>query len=286
MPAEAQYWVHDLSPFIYEFPEGFRDWGPGGIRWYGISYLCGFVAAGMLLRLFRKKNRSPYEPEQILNLLTFQVLGVLLGGRVGHAFLYNWPKLIEDPLMLFRVWEGGMSSHGGFIGVCIATLWYARVSKQSPFPIGDLIVCVVPPGLCFGRIANFINGELWGRPTEVSWGILFPHAPDFAEGIARHPSQLYAAALEGLLTFTYIQWRFWKTNISTRVPGRLSGEFLVVYAFARIADEFFREPDASLILGMSRGQFYSLFLAAGGIALIMLAEKIASRITVTGESKD
>ena len=177
MPAETQYWVHDLSPFLYEFPEGFRDWGPGGIRWYGISYLCGFVAAGMLLRLFWKKNRSPYEPEQILNLLTFQVLGVLLGGRVGHALLYNWPKLMEDPLMLFRVWEGGMSSHGGFIGVCIATLWYARVSKQSPFPIGDLIVCVVPPGLCFGRIANFINGELWGRPTEVSWGYSFHMLP-------------------------------------------------------------------------------------------------------------
>ncbi|MDA0723988.1 MAG: prolipoprotein diacylglyceryl transferase, partial [Verrucomicrobia bacterium] len=99
MPAETQYWVHDLSPFLYKFPEAFRDWGPGGIRWYGISYLCGFVAAGILLRLFWKKNRSPYEPEQILNLLTFQVLGVLLGGRVGHALLYNWPKLMEDPLM-------------------------------------------------------------------------------------------------------------------------------------------------------------------------------------------
>jgi len=273
MVGETNHWVHDLSPFLLEFPERFRDWGPGGIRWYGVSYLCGFLAAGLLLRLYWKKNRSPYDSEQILNLLTFQVLGVLLGGRIGHALLYNWEKFTSNPWMLFKVWEGGMASHGGFIGVCIATLWYARTSRQSPFPIGDIIVSIVPPGLFFGRIANFINGELWGRTTEVSWGVLFPNAPGFAEGIARHPSQLYAAALEGLLTFAFVQWRFWKTDVTTRVPGRMSGEFLILYSVMRIVDEFFREPDASLIMGMSRGQYYSLFLAAAGIALCMLAER-------------
>jgi phosphatidylglycerol:prolipoprotein diacylglycerol transferase len=275
MPCETQHWVHDLSPFLFEFPDKYRDWGPGGIRWYGVSYLCGFLAAGLLLRLYWKKNRSPYDSEQILNLLTFQIIGVLLGGSIGHALLYNWEKFAADPLMLLRVWEGGMASHGGFLGVCIATLWYARLSKQSPYPIGDIIVSIVSPGLFFGRLANFVNGELWGRPTEVSWGILFPNASGFAEGIARHPSQLYAAVLEGLLTFAFVQWRFWKTDVATRVPGRLAGEFLVVYSIARIIDEFFREPDASLIMGMSRGQYYSLFLAAAGITLVMLAEKAA-----------
>ena len=275
MPGETQHWIHDLSPFLFEFPGKMRDWGPGGIRWYGVSYLCGFLTAGLLLRLYWKKNRSPYDSEQVLNLLTFQVIGVLLGGRIGHALLYNWEKFVSDPWMLLRVWEGGMASHGGFMGVCIATLWYARLSKQSPYPIGDFIVSIVPPGLFFGRLANFVNGELWGRPTEISWGILFPNAPGFAAGIARHPSQLYAAVLEGLLTFAFVQWRFWKTDVTTRVPGRLAGEFLVVYSIARIIDEFFREPDASLIMGMSRGQYYSLFLAASGIALTILAERVA-----------
>ena len=166
-----------------------------------------------------------------------------------------------------------MASHGGFIGVCIATLWYARYSKQSPFPIGDLIVYIVPPGLFFGRIANFINGELWGRTTEIKWGVLFPNAIGFAEGIARHPSQLYAAITEGLVPFIFIQCRFWKTKITSRCPGVLSGEFLIIYSVSRIFNEFFREPDASLILGMTRGQFYSLFLFAGGLFLIFISLK-------------
>ena len=212
-----------------------------------------------------------------MNLMTFLVLGVLLGGRIGYALLYRWNEFMEDPLILLRVWEGGMASHGGFIGVCIAILWYARYSKQSPLPIGDLIVSVVPPGLFFGRIANFINGELWGRTTEVSWGILFPKAPGFLEGVARHPSQLYAATLEGLCTFVFVQWRFWKSDVTRRAPGRLTGEFLIAYAIARIANEFFRQPDASLVMGMSRGQFYSLFLISGGFILIRIAETRANK---------
>ena len=143
----TEYWTHNLSPFLVQFPAPYDDWGPGGIRWYGIAYLCGFVAAGMILRLAWKHGRSPYDPEQIMNLMTFQILGVLIGGRVGYAILYQGSKLIEDPLLILRVWEGGMASHGGFVGVCIATLWYARHSKQSPFPIGDLIVSIVPPGI-------------------------------------------------------------------------------------------------------------------------------------------
>lgn len=273
----SNYWVHDLDPFLWQFPDSFSHWGPGGIRWYGIAYLAGFISAFFLLKHYHRSKRSPYDGEQIMNLMTFLVLGVLLGGRIGYALLYRWNEFMEDPLILLRVWEGGMASHGGFIGVCIAILWYARYSKQSPLPIGDLIVSVVPPGLFFGRIANFINGELWGRTTEVSWGVLFPKAPGFLEGVARHPSQLYAATLEGLCTFVFVQWRFWKSDVTRRAPGRLTGEFLIAYAIARIANEFFRQPDASLVMGMSRGQFYSLFLISGGFILIRIAETRAKK---------
>ncbi len=266
-------WVHNLSPFLWKFPESWGDWGPGGIRWYGLSYLAGFVAAYYLLYLAYIKKRSPYDKEHILNLMTFQILGVLLGGRIGFALLYRTEELFQDPLMLFYVWQGGMASHGGFIGVILVTFWYTRKSHQSFWPVADLIATIVPPGLLFGRVANFINGELWGKATTVPWGVLFPKAPDFAQGIARHPSQLYAAFLEGFLVFVFIQFRFWKSNVCQTSPGRLGGEFLIAYAIARILGEFFREPDASLIMGISRGQFYSIFLLLGGFFVIFIAEK-------------
>ena len=207
-------WVHDLSPYLILFPEGLEKIVHlPGIRWYGLSYLAGFISAYFLLRCYHAKGRSPYEGEQILNLMTFLILGVLVGGRLGFFLFYRFDSLLSDPFVVFRVWEGGMASHGGFVGVCIAALLYARHSKQSPLPVGDLIVSVVSPGLFFGRIANFINGELWGRTTDVSWGVLFPKAPGFLQEIARHPSQLYAATLEGLCTFVFVQWRFWNTAI-------------------------------------------------------------------------
>ena len=272
----STYWVHDLSPFLWEFPASWGEWGPGGIRWYGISYLLGFFLAFLLLRKYHDEKRSPYDSEQIMNLMTFQVLGVLVGGRIGYALLYQWESFLRDPLIILRVWEGGMASHGGFVGVAVATLFYAKKSKQEIFPIGDLIVSVVSPGLFLGRIANFINGELWGKITTVEWAVLFPKAPDFALGVARHPSQLYAAALEGLLTFAFVQWRFWKSDVTKKFPGRLSGEFLIFYGLARIANECFREPDASLIMGISRGQFYSIFLILAGLLLIKAAHRINS----------
>lgn len=265
----SNYWIHDLSPFLWEFPGDFANWGPGGIRWYGISYLLGFISAYFLLVLYFRQNKSPYDQEQIINLITFQVIGVLIGGRIGYLLLYQGDKFLEDPLSLVRVWEGGMASHGGFIGVFIATLWYAKKSGQSVKPIGDLIVSVVPPGLFFGRIANFINGELWGKTTEISWGVLFPKAPDFAMSVARHPSQIYAAIAEGLIPFLYVQLRFWKSSIIQKYPGHLAGEFLIIYAIARIFNEIFREPDASLLMGISRGQFYSIFLILAGIIVVL-----------------
>ena len=191
METSSAYWVHNLSPFLWQFPSSWQDFGPGGLRWYGISYLAGFVIAYYLLLLAHKKGKSPYNKEQVLNLMTFQILGVLLGGRIGFVLLYRTEEFFNDPLMIFYVWQGGMASHGGFIGVILATYWYTKKSYQSFWPVADLIATVVPPGLFFGRFANFINGELWGKKTEVFWGVLFPKAPDFMLGIARHPSQIY-----------------------------------------------------------------------------------------------
>ena len=267
--SESNYWVHDLSPFLWKFPSDYEQLGPGGIRWYGISYLLGFLSAYILLVIYYRHQKCPYDKEQIINLITFQVIGVLIGGRIGYLLLYQGDKFLEDPLALIRVWEGGMASHGGFLGVFIATLWYAKKSGQNVKPIGDLVVSVVPPGLLFGRIADFINGELWGKTTDLPWGVIFPKAPDFALGVARHPSQLYAAIAEGLIPFFYVQLRFWRTSIIQKYPGQLAGEFLVLYSIARILNEIFREPDASLIAGISRGQFYSVFLLIAGILIIL-----------------
>ena len=271
--SNSSYWIHDLSPFLWRFPGELANWGPGGIRWFGISYLLGFISAYFLLKLYFKHNRSPYDQEQIMNLITFQIIGVLIGGRIGYLLLYQGEKFLSDPLTIFRVWEGGMASHGGFVGVFVATLWYAKKSSQSIKPIGDLIVSIVPPGLFFGRIANFINGELWGKVTQVEWGVIFPKAPDFALGMARHPSQIYAAISEGLIPFIYIQWRFWRSSITNKYPGQLAGEFLILYSIARIFNELFREPDATLLFGISRGQFYSIFLLIGGVFIVYWARK-------------
>lgn len=271
--SNSSYWIHDLSPFLWRFPGELANLGPGGIRWYGISYLLGFISAYFLLKLYFKNNRSPYDQEQIMNLITFQIIGVLIGGRIGYLLLYQGEKFLSDPMTIFRVWEGGMASHGGFVGVFVATLWYAKKSSQSIKPIGDLIVSIVPPGLFFGRIANFINGELWGKVTQVEWGVIFPKAPDFALGMARHPSQIYAAISEGLIPFIYIQWRFWRSSITNKYPGQLAGEFLILYSIARIFNELFREPDATLLFGISRGQFYSIFLLIGGVFIVYWARK-------------
>ncbi len=260
------YWVHDWSPFFIRFSENF------GIRYYGLAYLAGFAAGVALLWLYWKKGRSPFGPNAISDLITVIIVGVLVGGRLGYFVLYQFDSVLADPLVLVRVWEGGMASHGGFLGVLIAMIWWARRHRVSSFQVSDLIVTTAPAGFLFGRIANFINGELVGKATTVAWAVIFPHNEiDRALGqaaVPRHPSQLYAAVLEGALILAFMQWRFWKTNIYRDQPGRLSGEYLIAYAVARVIGELFREPDASLFLGLSRGTFYSLFMLAAGVVLI------------------
>ncbi len=263
------YWVHDLSPFVIRFTDSI------GIRYYGLAYLLGFVGGALLLHAYARSGRSQLPSAQISDLIVAMVLGVMIGGRLGSFLLYNsWRRLGEDPLAFFRVWEGGMASHGGFVGVAVAIAWFAR-SRRLPFlHLSDLIVSVAPLGLLFGRIANFINGELWGKISTVRWAVIFPESASEGTPISlippRHPSQLYEAALEGLFLLALMQWRFWRTDVVRRQPGRLAGEFLIAYAVVRMIGEIFREPDAGidLILGLSRGTFYSVFLIAVGLVLV------------------
>ncbi len=270
----TSHWVHDLDPFAIHFGGNF------GIRWYGLSYVAAFVIAAALLALYHRRGRSPLDPDQQSTAIFALVLGVLLGGRIGYVLLYGLPEFLRDPLFLFRLWEGGMASHGGFAGVILALAWLARRFRVPLLRLGDLAVTLVPPGLLLGRIANFINGELWGRPSQVAWAVIFPQAAPEGTPLAlippRHPSQLYEAALEGLFLLLYTQWRLWRTGVLDR-PGRLSGEFLLLYAIVRIIGERFREPDASLILGMSRGTFYSIFVGLAGAGLIVWSARRRQR---------
>jgi len=259
------YWVHTPHPFLIQLGE---DWG---IRFYGLAYLLGFLGAGWLLHRYHKAGRSPLDPNEIWDVMTYIIIGVMVGGRLGSFLLYHPEDLFHPPWAFFMIWKGGMASHGGFIGVIIALAVFARRHRVSFFQLGDLIVSTVPLGLGLGRIANFLNGELWGKVTDVSWGMIFT-ATGGGE-YPRHPSQLYEAALEGFLLLAFVQWRFWKTSVVQRQPGRLAGEFLLGYAVVRIVCEVFREPDAGvqLILGLSRGTFYSVFLIVGGVTVVAAA---------------
>lgn len=259
------YWTHDLSPFLLRFGENL------GIRWYGLAYLAGFVGAGWLLRRYCRAGRSTLDQNAIFDLMTALVAGVIVGGRLGYFLFYQPASLFRDPLILVRVWEGGMASHGGFIGVTVALWWFTRKRAEGMLQVGDLVATTVPVGLFFGRVANFINGELWGKVAAVPWAVIFQDTGGGA--LPRHPSQLYEAALEGLVLFAFVQWRFWQSTVARDQPGRLAGEFLIAYSVARAVCEIFREPDAGLILGLNRGTFYSGFLVAGGVALIILATR-------------
>jgi phosphatidylglycerol:prolipoprotein diacylglycerol transferase len=268
MTAVLGFWVDRLDPFLIRFSGNF------GIRYYGIAYVLGFLAAAWLLGRYARAGRSLLPSAKVADFMVAAVLGVVLGGRIGHYILYDgWRSFGSDPLAILRVWDGGMSSHGGFIGVVIAVAWFARRERIPFLHLCDLVASTAPAGLFFGRIANFINGELWGRVTTVPWAVIFPRSAEEGTPLAlippRHPSQLYEAALEGLLLFVLAQARFWRTGVVRERPGRLAGEFLVAYAVVRVAGEAFREPDASLIMGLSRGTFYSIFMVAFGLYLAL-----------------
>jgi phosphatidylglycerol---prolipoprotein diacylglyceryl transferase len=260
-PALA-YWVDDLDPFLIHFTGNF------GIRYYGLTFAIGFVVAAWLLHVYARAGRSFLPADKIADFMVAAVLGVILGGRIGSYFLYDgWRSFPKDPLGILKVWDGGMSFHGGLVGVILAMAWFGRSEKVPLARLWDLAAATAPAGIFFVRIANFINGELWGKPSTVPWAVIFPRSP--LPLVPRHPSQLYEAGMEGAVLFAYMQWRFWRSDIVRRHPGRLAGEFLILYACFRIAGETFREPDEgiSFILGLSRGRFYSLFMIIFGIYL-------------------
>lgn len=267
------------------------DLGMIELHWYGLMYLFAFVAA-YFLAWVRTKSRTDFTPEMVSDLVFFGSVGVILGGRIGYVLLYNFGELIANPLYLFRVWEGGMSFHGGFVGVLLAMWYFAHKYKKAPFTVLDFIAPCVPTGLFFGRIGNFINGELWGRVSQadVSHLMYFPQAAhvdfemiqtnpalqDIAVNIGdylllpRHPSQLYQAATEGILLFVVLWW----FSAKPRPRYAVSAVFLLVYGLSRFITEFFRQPDVgyALIFGwMSKGQLYSLPMIIAGVVLLVMA---------------
>ena len=265
LAAPHSYWVDDLSPFLVRFSDSL------GIRYYGLAYALGFLIGGFLLHRYWRSGRSPLNPKVQSDLMIAVVVGVFAGGRLGYFLFYSPMTFLREPWVVLRVWEGGMSSHGGFIGVFLAMIWLVRKHALAWRPIADILVTLAPPGLFLGRIVNFINGELWGKVAYVPWAVIFPKsAPDgtpVAEIPPRHPSQLYEALLEGFFLTIYTQLRFWCSPVTRERPGQLAGEFLILYAVVRAVGELFREPDASLLFGLSRGTFYSLFLVISGVAI-------------------
>lgn len=246
-----------IDPIIFQI-------GPIALRWYGLMYLLAFGGAMFIGNARADLPNSGWTREQVSDLGFYGFLGVILGGRVGYVLFYHFDYFLENPLYLFKIWEGGMSFHGGLIGVIIALFFFARMTNNKFLAIGDFVAPLVPLGLGFGRIGNFINGELWGRVSDVPWAMVFPGGGP----LARHPSQLYQAALEGFCLFLVL-YLFSKKR---RPVGVISGMFLFGYGVSRFIMEFFREPDAHLGLltfNLSMGQLLTIPMLVIGLFLIV-----------------
>ncbi|MDG4554214.1 MAG: prolipoprotein diacylglyceryl transferase [Candidatus Competibacter sp.] len=241
--------------------------GPLHVRWYGLMYLLGFLAGWALGRYRARKPGSGWTGAQVDDLVFYIALGVILGGRIGYILFYGFNSFLDNPLVLFRVWEGGMSFHGGFIGVLLAMALFARKYQKGFWPTIDFIAPLIAPGILCGRIGNFINGELWGRVTDLPWGMVFRQTGD---GLPRHPSQLYEAALEGLALFAIV----WLFSAKPRPTMAVSGVFALSYGIFRFLVEFVRQPDAQLgylAFGwVTMGQVLSLPLIVVGVVLLAL----------------
>ena len=238
--------------------------GPLTIHWYGIMYLIGFTAAYWLgLRRARKDPKS-WKTEEVGDLVFYCAIGAVLGGRLGYILFYKTGFYLSSPLEIFQVWKGGMSFHGGLVGVLVAVWLYARKTGRTFFQVGDFVAPLVPIGLFCGRVGNFINQELWGRETDVPWGMIFPTAGS----VARHPSMLYEAALEGIVLFLILWWY----SATSRATGRVSGVFLMLYGLFRFMVEFVRVPDAHIgylaLDWVTMGQLLSLPMILFGAWLV------------------
>jgi phosphatidylglycerol:prolipoprotein diacylglycerol transferase len=255
-----------LIPYPNINPEIVRV-GPLAIRWYGLMYLIGFAASLLLVKYQIKRRELDFGPDFVETLYSYLIAGLLLGARVGYVVFYNAEYYLQHPLEIFEIWQGGMSFHGGFIGVVIAGIIFCRKYRVDFWLLADLVVVTVPIGLGLGRMGNFINGELYGRVTDVPWAIIFP-----GESLPRHPSQLYEFLLEGVVLFT-ILW-FLKNRLK---PGNVTALFLALYGIFRIISEFFREPDPQLgyFFGViTMGQILSGLMVVAGAILFLVLKKI------------
>lgn len=241
--------------------------GPLAIRWYALAYIAGIVLGWRLLRRLAEAAPVAATKAQVDDYITWATLGIIIGGRLGYVLFYRPGHYVFHPLEALMVWQGGMAFHGGALGVIIATLLFCRGQKLDALRLGDRVAVVVPIGLFFGRIANFINGELWGRAADVPWAMIFP--ADRLQ-IPRHPSQLYQAGLEGVALFA-LMLALWSIKANRARTGLLTGALLAGYGVARLSGEFFREPDAHLgllVAGATMGQLLSLPMVLAGAWLI------------------
>lgn len=237
--------------------------GPVQVHWYGLMYLVGFAGAWLLAYWRAQHYKLDWTAEQISDLIFYAALGVILGGRIGYMVFYNTQELLHHPWMLVKIWEGGMSFHGGLLGVILAILLFARKFKKSILAVGDFVVPLVPLGLAAGRVGNFINGELWGRVTDVPWAMIYPHV----DQQPRHPSQVYEFGLEGIALFILV----WCYAAKPRPEGRVAAVFLIGYSICRLIAECFRQPDAQMgffAFGwLTMGQILSLPMLLLGLFL-------------------
>lgn len=282
----------NLSPDIFSIPLGPMTLT---LRWYALAYIVGLLAGWKLIVWMISTPRlwsgpAPMTAEQVERLLTWVIFGVILGGRLGYVIFYQPDHFLQNPLQILRVWEGGMSFHGGFMGVAIAGIWFCKREKIPMLPLADLMAAVAPIGLLLGRLANFVNAELWGRPTDLPWGVAFPgEAAQTCAGVlticARHPSQLYEAALEGLLLLLVLSHLIWRRGW-LKTPGKIAGLFFAGYGIARFLVEFVRQPDAQFVsdgnplglaihaagYGLTMGQILTLPMIAAGVWFIAKAK--------------
>jgi len=267
------------------------------LRWYALAYIAGIVIGWRIMIAAARRpalwpgDTAAMKPEDVEDLLTWVIVGVVLGGRLGYVLFYQPAHFFAHPVEILQIWQGGMAFHGGLLGVVLAVVLFSRARGINWASLADAVCMVTPVGLLLGRIANFINAELWGRPTDLPWGVIFPGAaaqncPDVAGLCARHPSQLYEAALEGLILGALLLWLGWRRG-ALRLPGTLTGFFFAGYGIARFLVEFVRQPDAQFVSpgnplglafhidghGITMGQALSLPMIAFGIGMVLWARR-------------
>jgi len=260
------------------------DLGFFELRWYSLAYLAGiFIGYWYLLRLIREPG-SPMARRHADDLVFYSALGIILGGRIGYVLFYNLSYYLQHPLDILKLWDGGMSFHVGMLGTVLGILYLSHKEKLNWLRVHDYVACCVPFGLFFGRLANFVNHELWGAPTNVPWAVRFPEVIQgiLVTGPPRHPSQLYEAILEGIILFVILCWMFWKTQARYE-PGKLVGTFICFYGIFRFLVEFVREPDAQLVgfaqaTGLHMGQWLSLPMIILGAWLMWTAKGRRQRV--------